>query len=93
MNEFARNIEEITGMLAKDVKEALAELKADALTGLAVDTTGKKLIEKDALLNFLNYRLSRNAKRYEDADNDEERRKIQYQIEELKIIIENVENM
>ena len=85
MDEFARNIEEIIGIITKDAKEALVRLTEDA--------TGKKLIEKDALLEYLNYRLTRNAKKYDDAWNDEERRKIQYQIEELKIIIENVENM
>ena len=85
MDKVARNIEEIIRMIVKDAKESLVELTEEA--------TGKKLIEKDVLLNFLNYRLSRNAKRYEDADNDEERRKIQYQREELMVIIENVENM
>lgn len=76
MKVFARNIKEVTATLAKDAKEALSELKADALTGFAVDTTGKKLIEKDVLLDFLNYRLSRNAKKYDDAYSNEERRKL-----------------
>ena len=85
MDEFARNVEEIIGMITKDAKEALV--------GLTEDATGKKLIEKDVLLDFLNYRLTRNAKKYDDAWNDEERRKLQNQIEELMVIIENVENM
>ena len=58
-----------------------------------IEIAGKDLIRKNKVLDMLKYRLTRNEKKYDDAWNDEERRKIQYQIEELKIIIENVENM
>lgn len=85
MDEFARNMEEIMGMIVKDAKEAIV--------GLTADVTGKKLIEKDALLRWLNYKLTRNEKRAKNAYNDEERRKLQYQREELIDIIENVKNM
>ena len=80
-------------MRIEKIREKITENINEALVGLTDDATGKKLIEKDALLEWLNYRLTRSAKKYDDAWNDEERRKIQYQIEELKIIIENVENM
>lgn len=85
MDEFAKNMEEIMGMIAKDAKEVLV--------GLTSDVTRKKLIEKDALINWLNYKLTRNEKRAKNAYNDEERRKLQYQREELIDIIENVKNM
>lgn len=58
-----------------------------------IEIAGKDLIRKNKVLDMLKYKLTRNEKKYDDAWNDEERRKIQYQIEELKIIIENVENM
>ena len=80
-------------MRIEAIREKMAENINEALVGLTADVTGKKLIEKDVLLDFLNYRLTRNAKKYDDAWNDEERRKIQYQREELMVIIENVENM
>ena len=80
-------------MRIEAIREKITENINDALVGLTEDATGKKLIEKDALLEWLNYRLTRSAKKYDDAWNDEERRKIQYQREELMVIIENVENM
>lgn len=58
-----------------------------------IEIAGKDLIRKNKVLDMLKYKLTRNEKKIKDADNEEQRRKLQYQREELIVIIENVENM
>ena len=58
-----------------------------------VEISGKELVRKGKVLDMLKDKMEMNEKRYEKADNDDERRKLQYQWEELKIIYENIENM
>lgn len=53
----------------------------------------QRLIEKSDVLNMLNYRLSRKDKQMNESSNAEEVKKLQYQKEEVLVIIEKVQGM
>lgn len=51
------------------------------------------MIKKEDVLNMLNYRLSRKGKQMNESSNREEIKKLQYQKEEILMIIEKVQGM
>lgn len=78
MNEFAEKISSISGAMLDDAEAAVKK---------------KVPTEKDAVLDMLDYRLSRKEKQITAAVNAEQKKKLQYQKEEILIIIEKVQEM